>query len=205
MSKGLLALVADVQQEKTLATLLHERQPSLGIRPITFDIFRHPRNDPGVYHEAAALLAPYVSAYDYALVVLDAAWEGAPGGGVLRQSLMESLQRSGWAPDHYQVVVIDPELEMWVWADSPVTPEVLRTTWADIRALAQRRDYWRAGQAKPHAPKALLEGVLRQQRRPRSAAIFQELARRLGLASCTDPAFVLLREKLAEWFGAPKD
>ena len=103
------------------------------------------------------------------------------------------------------MVVIDPELEMWVWADSPVVAEVLRTPWEEMRALAKQSGYWRQGQAKPQEPKALLEAVLRQQRRPRSAAIFQELARRLGLASCTDPAFVLLRETLAKWFGTLED
>jgi hypothetical protein len=43
MSKDLVALVADVQQEKTLETLLRERSQALGIRPINFDIYRHPR------------------------------------------------------------------------------------------------------------------------------------------------------------------
>jgi hypothetical protein len=51
---------------------------------------------------------------------------------------------------------------------------------------------------------ALLEAVLRQQGRPRSAAVFQELADRVGLAGCQDPAFVLLRETLVGWFGSIK-
>ena len=52
MSKDLVALVADSQQEATLRTLLSRRHASLGIRPLTFDIDRHPHKDPGVFDEA---------------------------------------------------------------------------------------------------------------------------------------------------------
>lgn len=202
MGKDLVALVADVQQEKTLETLLSKRQGALGIPSLAFDIYRHPRKDPGVFHEAPDFLWSYQSSHVRALALLDAAWAGAPGSAdFLRATLLQRLQDSGWPPDRCQVVVIEPELEMWVWVESPAVPEVLRTSWPDIHQLGRRRDFWREGEVKPHEPKALLEAVLRQQRRPRSAAIFQELAQRLGLASCTDPAFVLLRETLARWFG----
>lgn len=200
--KDLVVLVADVQQEKTLETLLRKRQPSLGIRTIVFDIFRHPRQDPGVFHEAAEFLGPYTSSHDHALVLLDAAWEGAPGGaGHLCSELVRRLGAKGWGPERCQVIVIRPELEAWVWADSAMVPAVLRTTWDDIHALARRQGYWDEGRPKPDEPKALLEALLRQQRRPRSSALFQELARRVGLARCQDPAFVLLRETLVSWFG----
>jgi hypothetical protein len=53
MSKDLIVLVADIQPEKTLETLLHKRYKSLQMRPITFDIFRLPGKDPSVYKEAA--------------------------------------------------------------------------------------------------------------------------------------------------------
>ena len=204
--KDLVVLVADAQQEATLRTLLTQRTPSLRIRPVTFDVYRHPRQDPGVYHQAADFLATYVPpAYAHALVLLDAAWEGAPGDAdMLRTDLLRRLHLKGWSADRCQVVVISPELEAWAWADSPAVPEVLRTSWTDIRALADRHGGWPEGHAKPNDPKALLEAVLRQQGRPRSAAIFQELAGRVGLAACTDPAFVLLHETLVGWFGDDK-
>lgn len=204
MSKDLVALVADVQQEKTLETLLRERRQSLRMRAITFDIFRHPRKDAGVYHEAADFLAPYrPPQYDHALVMLDCAWDGAPGSAThLRQAIGQGLQARGWQVGAYEVIAIEPELEVWVWATSPAAPDVLRVTWDDIRALARQRSYWVEGDAKPVQPKELLEAILRQQRRPRSASIFQGLARRVGLAQCQDPSFVLLRDTLALWFAA---
>ena len=205
MSKDLVALVADSQQEATLRTLLSRRHASLGIRPLTFDIYRHPHKDPGVFYEAPEFLTASLSSTpggSYVLVLLDAAWEGAPGNAdMLRADLLRRLLLKGWPADRCQVVVIAPELEAWVWADSPAVPEVLRTSRADIRALADRHGGWPEGHVKPNDPKALLEAVLRQQGRPRSAAIFQELAGRVGLAACTDPAFVLLRETLVGWYG----
>jgi hypothetical protein len=202
VSKDLVALVADVQQEKTLETLLRERSHSLGMRAITFDIYRHPRQDAGVYHEAADFLAPYrPPQYRHALVLLDWVWDGAPGDvAFLQSTLLARLGQSGWAAEVAQVIVLDPELEAWAWAASPHVPQVLRTQWGDIHALAQAHGFWRVDEAKPHQPKELLEAILARQRRPRSAAIFQELARRIGLAHCQDPAFVLLRQTLQQWF-----
>lgn len=202
MSKGLVVLVADTQQEKTLGTLLGERTQALGIRSITFDIRSHPRKDAGVFREAADFLSVYQSPqYDHALVLLDCSWDGSPGTATAIQSTIKGhLHSRGWREDACEVIAIDPELEAWVWATSPVVPDVLRTTWVDIRELARRHGYWSDEGAKPHHPKDLLEAILKQQRRPRSSAIFQELARRVGLRQCQDPAFSLLRETLVRWF-----
>jgi hypothetical protein len=207
MNKELIVLVADIQQEKTLDTLLSERYQSFGIRPVSaYDIFRHPRKDPGVFHEAADFLAPYVTSHHRALVMLDAAWDGAPGDAAgLRIQLLSRMQAKGWGQNDCQVIVIDPELEIWVWADSTEVPGILRTSWDDIHALARKTGYWDEGQPKPRQPKELLEALLRQQRRPRSSALFQEIARKVGLSRCQDPAFVMLRETLQAWFGYNRD
>jgi len=207
MNKELVVLVADIQQEKTLDTLLRERYQSFDIRPIPdYDIFRHPRKDPGVFHEAADFLAPYVTSHRHALVVLDAAWDGAPGDAAyLRNQLMNGMQTKGWEENDCQAIVINPELEIWVWADSREVSGVLRTSWDDIHALAKQAGYWDEDQPKPGYPKELLEALLQRQRRPRSSALFQEIARRVGLSRCQDPAFVMLRETLQAWFGHDKD
>ncbi len=139
MSKDLVVLVADIQQEKTLVTLLSERTQALDIRPITFDIFNHPRKDAGVFREAADFLAVYQSPqYDHALVLLDCSWDGSPGAATVIQSTIKGrLHAKGWREDVCEVIAIDPELEAWVWSTSPVVPDVLRTTWEDIRELAR--------------------------------------------------------------------
>ncbi|MGQ9859519.1 MAG: hypothetical protein ACUVS3_12650 [Thermodesulfobacteriota bacterium] len=67
--KDLVVLVPDKNTEAAMKALLEHRQHALGIRPITFDIFVHPRRDPGVYHEAEEFLRPLQSQYRYALVL----------------------------------------------------------------------------------------------------------------------------------------
>lgn len=201
MTKDLIALTADVQQEKTLETLLRERRQALRIREVQFDIFRHPRSDPGVFYEAHNLLRAYQNSYAYALVLLDRQWSGSPGNSdTLRAQIGQRLEQSGWPPDRYVVVVADPELEAWVWADSQVVAEELRLDWSAIRALGKERGFWPADAAKPIYPKELLEAILFRQRRPRSAAIFQAIARRVSLEQCADPSFILLRETFQRWF-----
>lgn len=199
----LVALVADVQQESTLKTLLNERRQSLHIRPITCEVLRHPRKDPGVFHESHGLLDLYRPRYARALVMLDREWSGAPGDvAYQRQDVLRRLQASGWQTGSCEVIVCDPELEMWVWSGSEHVATVLRATWDEIHALASARGYWTAGAAKPSRPKELLEAILKQQNRPRSSAIFQQLAKHVGLARCQDPAFILLRDTLRQWFGS---
>ena len=201
MRKDLVVLVADIQQEKTIETLLTYRQASLNIRKVSFDIYRHPSKDPGVYHDAANFLAAFVPQYKYALVVLDREWGGSPNNATeMQQNLRTQLYSKGWSITNCEVILIDPELEAWIWSTSPHVATILRTKSDKIKKLAQKRGYWTKGEAKPTRPKELLQDILKQQRRPSSSSIFQQLARKVGLARCQDPSFILLRETLARWF-----
>lgn len=197
------ALTADSQQEATLRALLQHRATALGIRPVAFEVFRHPRKDPGVWKEADAFLRAYRSRAEHALVVLDHQWEGAPADPELvRGDLLRRLGGTGWAREACEVIVVVPELEVWVWGSSRAVPDVLRCDLRTIRQIADEHSWWPTSEPKPIAPKELLEAVLRRQRRPRSASIFEELAQRVSVERCTDPSFVLLRETLQRWFAA---
>lgn len=59
---------------------------------------------------------------------------------------------------------------------------------------------WPPGMAKPPRPKEAAEWVLKQTRQPRSSAIYQQLATRIGVHGCTDTAFVDLHNTLRAWF-----
>lgn len=202
--KDLVVLVADIQQEKTIQTLLEERRPSLGLGSVTFDIFRHPGHDPGVYRQAGAFLTALTRQYHYALVLLDVAWEGSPGDAAeLEQTIQADLDRRGWQ-GRSEVIALDPELEMWVWANSPHVPMELGMTWNQIKALAEQEGHWTPGAAKPARPKELLEDVLYRTRQRRSSVLFMRLARHVGLTACQDAAFVRLRETLRAWFPATR-
>jgi len=97
------------------------------------------------------------------------------------------------------VVVIDPELEIWVFAKSRHVAEIIASGDAEsLQAIWQK--YSVAGELKPQKPKEAMEEVLRQKRIPRSSSLFRQLAERVSLRDCTDRSFVRLREVLKKWF-----
>lgn len=198
--KDLVVLAPDKNTEAAMKALLEHRRDALGLRPITFDIFVHPRRDPGVYNEAEEFLRPLQSQYLYALVLFDFAFDGAPPDARTAQNeVQEKLNRSGWEGKS-AVVVIDPELEIWIFADSA---HVIQELADGNRALFEGviANYGTMPNTpKPQKPKEAMEELLRRIRRPRSSAIYGALANRVSLKGCTDPAFARLREILQGWF-----
>jgi len=203
--KDLIVLAADAQQEAVLRMLLEHRRESLGIRPITLDTERHAGKDPGVYSQGAQFLSVFASQYHRAIVVLDEEWEGGPNDAeAIALRLGKDLDQNEWQGRHC-TVVIAPELDVWVWADSPHVEGVLGLDMVTIRNMGLDAGFWPEHAAKPTRPKELLERVLRRTGKPRSSALYAKLARRVSLASCTDPAFRLLRDTLRAWFPVQPD
>jgi len=96
--KDLVILVADADMEQALRGLL-ARPGALGIRAgITFDVFRHPRRDPGVFHEAHEFLRLLQGQYRYALVMLDREGSGQEhlSAQEITQAIQTRLDQSGW-------------------------------------------------------------------------------------------------------------
>ena len=196
----LIVLTADRQQKQTVAALLNHRWQSLGIRQIQPGIFSHPRHDPGVYHEAGNFLAPFAKQYQYALVLIDSEWSGSPLDATkIKNKIQSDLDKNGWK-GRSAVIVLDPELEIWVWSRSPHVPTLLNTAWQTIREIGRREAYWNENESKPTRPKALLEAVLRHTKKKRSSSLFVRLAQKVGLDACEDESFKRFRNVLREWF-----
>lgn len=196
--KDLVCLVADKNIESAMAGLL-ARPRALGIRTLLYEIMVHPRRDPGVFHEGVSFLRALQGQYEHALLFLDTGWEGAPQN--IQSELQENLARAGletWA----RVIVIEPEIEVWVWSDSPHVEETLgwygRTP--RLREWLEQKGLWSASLPKPEDPKTALESVLYEVRRPRSSAIYRALAGKTSFERCQDGAFLRLRQTLREWF-----
>ena len=204
--KDLIVLVADGQQRQTVATLLTKRQPSLGIWrvpvDINSDILSHPRHDPGVFHEAGDFLSVFAQQYEHALVLIDAEGTGSPAGAEeIEEKIQGDLNRNGWE-GRSAVVVIDPELEIWVWSTSPLVSGIVGMDRRRIKGMGYRRGYWQEGETKPSRPKELLEEVLHSTGKPHSSALFVQLAKQVGLSRCRDDSFRRFREVLQGWFPA---
>lgn len=203
MRTDLVCLVADKDIEAVIQELLRERTRALGIRAVVFETLVHPRRDPGCANEPHHLLRGYGSTAAHALVVLDHAFDGAPPGGA--SDLEERIERvlAQWfRPEWARAVVIEPELESWVFARSPHVARALgwRDRTPSLREALEGRNLWPEDRSKPPDPKAALEWALRVARRPRSSSIYRELARTVGLNGCQDRALLRLRATLREWF-----
>lgn len=198
----LIVLVADKNMEQTVKGLLG-RHHSLGIRPVEYDIFVHARRDPGCLNEAHDFLRPFAGAYNHALVMFDREGCGREQISVdkLTQEVQDRLVTNGW-PEQADVVIIDPELEVWVWSDSPHVAACLGwpTDQPSLRDWLAQNDHWPFTRPKPLHPKEAMEAALRQARKPRSSAIYMDLAQKVRLSGHTEPAFRRLTQALQRWF-----
>lgn len=198
----LFCLVADKNMEAAVSGLLG-RPKSLGIRRVRFDVRVHVFRDSGCFHDGPEFLRPFRNRATHAIVMLDQAWDGVPCDTSERteEFLSEKLRKagmSGWACP----VVIEPELDAWVFSGSPHVEKILG--WANrnrrLRDALETRNLWRAGDAKPRDPKAAMEWALAQARIRRTSAIYRCLAQRVSTSNCTDRSFQRFRSVLRQWF-----
>jgi hypothetical protein len=200
--KDLVVLVADKNMEYAVKGMLG-RPEDLSIRPVEWDPFIHPRRDPGCLNEAHTFLRPLAADYRHALVLLDQQGCGREddAADTLTIQVRDRLARNGWG-DRAEVILLVPELEVWVWSDSPQVTACLG--WAgrqpSLREWLAGNDHWPPDQPKPHRPKEAMEAALRQVRKPRSSAIYLELAQKVSLQGHTEPAFLRLTQTLQRWF-----
>ncbi len=178
---------------------------SLGIQHFTFDrtmdTLVASGNDPEVHTRAHDLLRSYRRTHRFAVVVLDNAWDGSPGVETIQNTIQANMIGSGWHRVRFEVVVIDPELEAWIWQDSQhVTTAFRFTQYASLRQWLGEQGLWEANAAKPADPKRAVEVTLRTSRLPRSSAIYRQITSRISIQGCTDPAFHRLHNALLRWF-----
>jgi len=115
----------------------------------------------------------------------------------------ERLGQVGWQ-GRSAAIVIDPELEAWVWSDSPHVESALG--WGgrrpDLKTWLREEGHLLEGESKPGRPKEVVEKALWTARKPRSSSIYQRLAERVSFQRCEDAAFRKLLRLLREWFPA---
>lgn len=199
----LVLLLADKNIEGAVTALLKSRCQALRIRTVNFKAITHPNHDPGCLNQSSALLATYRSLCRHALVVFDR--EGC-GRDLAREDLEKlveaELAKSGW-DNRGVAIVIDPELENWVWGPSPHVASALGWTddRGDLKEWLVSHGWLPSLEAtKPRRPKEAVDAVMKLVDAPRSSAIYQAIAEKVSVQLCTDPAFVKLRETLQGWF-----
>lgn len=198
-------LVADKNMETVFQSFLAqpEARHRLVCRPFHFDlIVATGKADPGIHSLAHEYLRGYASTHRYAVVVLDAEWAGAPAPEAIREKIAGDLCNTGWDRDRIAVIVIDPELENWIWMNSPHVAQGLgwTTSMADLRTWLNSKQFVFAESGKPERPKEAIEAVLRHTRKPRSSARYGKIVQQASIKRCTDPAFAELARVLQQWF-----
>lgn len=200
--KHLIVLTADKNMEFAVRGVL-TRCKSLGVQEITADFRVHPENDPGCLVRGHDFLKPFVNQYRHALILLDR--EGSGQEKETRETLEKLIERNlvqtGWE-DRAAAIVIDPELEIWTWSDSPHVEYSLgwKGKDPDLWSWLLSRGYLDKGKIKPSRPKEALEDALRIARRPRSSSLYLQLAEKVSLTRCNDPSFMKLKDILKSWF-----
>ncbi len=204
--KNLVLLVPDKNIEYTVKGVLTRHQ-ALGIRQLAhqqnFDCFVHPEHDPGCLRTSDNFLRPFTNQYEHAIVLFDR--EGCGKDQFTREDIEKEvefrLSQSGWG-DRAQVIVLDPEIEVWVWSDSPHVDKVLgwEGRQPDLRTWLQNQNFLSLGQSKPDRPKEAMETALRQSGKSRSSALYFQLAEKVSLNRCVDPAFLKFKTTLQQWF-----
>lgn len=202
--KDLVILVADQDMEFALRGILG-RPAHLGIRALDYEIYVHPEHDPGCLLRGHDYLRLFVNRFEHGLVLFDRQGSGQEKKPreILEKDVEGHLSRSGWL-NRAAAVVIDPELEIWVWSDAPDVDRVLG--WEGkipgLRCWIRDKGWLPAGHAKPVDPKEAFEQALRVVSTPRSSSIFRRLAVNVSLRRCSDPSFQKLKKVLRKWFPA---
>lgn len=205
-SHDLVVLVSDSQMKQLVGTLLTKRTPALGCQAVTYDLAVHPEKDTGCVNRPDGILASFRNTHRHALVLFDREGCGQEDKSrVELETAVEKLLSKTWA-DRARAVVIDPELENWVWMRSMHVPAALG--WNDpdrtvFEWLVEQERLEGVDQPKPERPKEAVEAVLRHVRKPRSGAIYAAIAEKASMTHCIDPAFQKFRDTLREWFPLP--
>jgi len=155
----LVILVPCSNMETSVSQLL-ARTDALGIRHIQYAVIRHPARDPGCRTKGHEFLRDVAGNSSYAMIMFDRAGcgqEDLPREEIERL-VEEGMSRSGW-PDRSAAIVLAPELEAWVWSDSPHVATCLGWKEGQAHLLQWLHDggLWLRNETKPADPKSTMQ------------------------------------------------
>jgi len=194
--KDLVVLVADKPMQVVLKALVAR------IARVAADVMVHSERDPGVRLRAEELLRAQLRNYRYAVAVCDVSGSGREKWSreEIEARLEDRLQSNGWE-GRAAAIVIDPELENWMFGDWKATSAAVEWTKAQsMREWLIETSHLAVERSKPADPKAALEGAVEYCGKRWSSAIHQQIAATARFEACTDAAFLKLKATLQRWF-----
>lgn len=199
----LLLVTADQDAEFTVKALLKRHLKQFGIGDFTWEVIRNIGRDSGCRTDSVELLRDQIKRYRYTIVLFD--FEGCePPNNASKEAVAakveQDLSRNGWQ-DRCRAILIDPELENWIWTRHDRMARSIG--WKgkdDLYTWLEGKGLIGANGVKPPRPKESFAAAIDVTNIELSASLFEEIAEGAPLGSCTDPAFKALVEQLAEWF-----
>ena len=202
--KDLALIVADKNMDFALRGIL-SRIASLKIRSIEYETRVQVGRDGGVRTYGPDTLSLLHHRFYHGIIMFD--WNGSgtefENPSELEQDLDQRLEKT-WG-DRAKAIVIEPELDAWVWGSDNALREVL--DWNEvpqIREWLETKGFVFHTHRKPIRPKNALNELMFKLKRPRSSALYEQVANKISLEKCVDPAFLRLKNTLQEWFPASR-
>jgi hypothetical protein len=160
---------------------------------------------PGLFC-CAHKLREYLGKVRFALVLPDREGSGREANMSAEEmevDIESRLHRNGWTPQNCRAIVLDPELEIWVWSKSTHVLTALSITSEQLEELY--KTFPRTSKGKPERPKeAMLAALKMGKKKPFSPDVFKELASKVSLTT-DERAFIRLRTTLQSWFPASEE
>lgn len=204
--KDLLVYVADADALGFFRSILNRPQ-SLKIRPIEFDIERHPQRDSGMVQSGAELARMKKGRYQKALLIWDfhgCGREHKQTPEELISEIQNKLDSFTWKHNSSAHLLI-PELEEWLWANEKAIQSHLGIdesrleSWIQEFASKKKKSIT---DLKTHSPKELFEYIARDcLKRTISPRDFEHIGNKISIPKLNQsPSFSSVHAKLKEWF-----
>lgn len=158
--------------------------------------------DGGLHIRGHEILRPYLRSHRHAMVVLDQEFGGLLPAAEVRRDILTNLYRCGWPLGSVDVVVIEPELETWIWQrDNPhVAAAFGYRKETPIEVWLSHQGVWPPEALKPDQPKRAAELTLRLTRPGPPIVVYRKVAEKISVRHCADAAFHQFRASLGTWF-----
>ena len=163
---------------------------------------RSGNTDGGIHRRAHDLLRPYLPSHQNAVILLDKNFGGRLSAAVVRGEILNNLLRNGWSAECVEVIVINPELETWLWQRG--NPHVARGFQyngpVSLEVFLEAEGFWSAAALKPARPKDAACLLLQRFRGGVPIVVYARIIENISVRGCQDPAFHLLATALRRWF-----
>ena len=207
-------LVADSHMETVFKTFLGlpHRHEKLGTASFSFNAESDlvlAGNDPAVYRNGPSLIHGHQRTHRHAVLVLDFQFEHEKKPDEMIAELTSAMVSSGWDAARFQIVLIQPELEAWLWQDNPniekvffrnLNPMEKAKAPSSLRQWLCDQRLWPTECVKPPDPKKAMQKAADTFRAGSQMAVFTEVFRNISVHGCQDEAFHTLRDALRRWF-----